>query len=314
MRVGLAGLLALLCLAGCATLPDRAAPGVELTTVAYYPQEAFQCGPASLAALLNDAGIDVGPDALRPEVYIPARRGSLETELLAAARRHDRLPYVIDPDTDALRRQLDAGRPVLVLQNFGSRGSPVWHYAVVVGYEAGTRAWLLRSGAEPRQRLPARRFAATWDRADRFGFVLARPGEIPAGATLTRYLDAASGLDAAGRREAAALAYAAAATRWPEEPAAAFAYAGTQIASGDLAGAEDTYRRLLDGAPQYTAARNNLAVLLTRRGCLSAARRQLDAARAGDTGRFATELADTAAELDARSAGDAADATGCPKP
>jgi tetratricopeptide (TPR) repeat protein len=304
----------MLCLAGCATRPDRGATGVELTTVPYYPQDAFQCGPASLAALLNDAGVDVGPDALRPEVYIPARRGSLQAELLAAARRHDRLPYVIDPGTDALRRQVDAGRPVLVLQNFGSRGSPVWHYAVVVGYQAGARAWLLRSGAEPRQRLPARRFEATWDRADRFGFVLARPGEIPAGATPARFLAAASGLDTAGRREAAALAYAAAAAHWPEEPAAAFAYAGTQIASGDLPGAEGTYRRLLDRAPQYVAARNNLAVLLARRGCLAAARRELDAARAGDSGRFAAELADTAAELDAHAAGNSTGASGCPAP
>ena len=300
-------------LAGCTALPSPVAPGVELTTVAFHAQDAFQCGPAALASLLNDAGVDIGPDALRPEVFIPARQGSLQAELLAAARRHDRLPYVIDPDTEALRRQLDAGRPVLVLQNFGSRGSPVWHYAVVVGYEAGARAWLLRSGAERRQRLPARRFDATWARADRFGFVLARPGDIPAGATPTRYLAAVTGLEAAGRRDAAARAYAAAATHWPEEPAAAFAYAGSQIAAGDPLGAEATYRRLLEGSPQYTAARNNLAVLLARRGCQAAAGRELEAARASDSGRFAAELADTAAELESHAA-HSADAARCPAP
>jgi len=301
-------------LAGCVTLHDGGEPGVELTTVAYFPQETFQCGPAALATLLQDAGVDVTPESLQPEVYIPARHGSLQAELLAAARRHDRLAYVIDADTAALRRQLDAGRPVLVLQNFGSRSKPVWHYAVVVGYEAGGRAWLLRSGTTPRQRLVSRRFEASWDRADRFGLVLARPGEIPADATPSRYLIAAGGLEAAGRQAAAFQAYAAATARWPDDPAAAFAHAGAQIAAGDPSAAEASYGRLLARAPGYTAARNNLAVLLARRGCPGAARRELDRARAGDADRFAADLADTAAEIAARNTTAGADARDCPTP
>jgi len=307
-------LLTTLCLSACAALPRSPAPGVELTSVAFHPQDAYQCGPASLASLLNDAGVDVTPEALRPEVYIPARQGSLQAELLAAARRHDRLPYVIDPDTRALRQQLDAGHPVLVLQNFGSRSTPVWHYAVVVGYEAGARAWLLRSGATPRQRLVARRFEASWDRADRFGFVLARPGEIPAGAAPTRYLAAANGLEAAGRQDAAARAYAAAMARWPDDPAAAFAYAGTQITAGDMTGAESTYRTLLGTTPRYTAARNNLAMLLARRNCLAAAGRELDTARHSDTGQFTGDIADTARQIADLAAAGRPDDTSCPAP
>ena len=282
--------------------------------MAYFPQETFQCGPAALATLLQDAGVDATPESLQPEVYIPARHGSLQAELLAAARRHDRLAYVIDPDTAALRRQLDAGRPVLVLQNFGSRGSPVWHYAVVIGYESGGRAWLLRSGSTPRQRLVARRFEASWDRADRFGLVLARPGEIPADATPSRYLVAASGLESAGRQAAAFQSYAAATARWPDDPAAAFADAGAKIAAGSPAAAEAAYRRLLDRVPGHTAARNNLAVLLARRGCTGAARRELERARASDTGRYAADLADTSAEIAARSATAGVDAPDCPAP
>jgi hypothetical protein len=317
-RAGLISLLLLLLgLVGCTALPPGRMPGVELADVAYFPQETFQCGPAALATLLQHEGVDVTPQDLLPQVYIPARHGSLQAELIAAARRHDRLPYVIAADATALRRQLDAGKPVLVLQNYGSRAKPLWHYAVVVGQEADGGAWLLRSGTTPRQRLAARRFEATWERADRFGIVLVRPGEIPVDATPGPYLLAAGGLEAAGRHGAAALAYAAATAHWPNDPAAAFAYAGTQIASGDVRAAEGSYRRLLEGAPGFTAARNNLAVLLVRRGCPAAARRELNAARASDTGRYTADLDDTAAEIAARSAAapaHAADAVDCPPP
>ena len=78
----------------------------------------------------------VTPDELVSQTYLPGRRGSLQLELIAAARRHQRIPYVLDPDAAALFAELDAGHPVLVLQDLGVGPLHVWHYAVVIGYEA----------------------------------------------------------------------------------------------------------------------------------------------------------------------------------
>ena len=61
--------------------------------VPFFPQEKFQCGPAALAGVLAASGVEVSPEALVSEVYIPARQGSLQIEMKAAARRAGRIAY-----------------------------------------------------------------------------------------------------------------------------------------------------------------------------------------------------------------------------
>ncbi|MEY4761532.1 MAG: hypothetical protein RLZZ200_1388 [Pseudomonadota bacterium] len=243
---------------------------------------------------------------LAPTVYIPGRQGSLQAELVAATRRHARLPWVIEPRLDALVTQLDAHRPVLVLQNFGSARSPLWHYAVVIGYEPGQRAFLLRSGVTELQRLPARRFIATWARGANWGLTVHEPGDIPAEATADTYLRAASGLENAGQARAAERAYDAATRRWPDAPNAWFALAGLRL--GQPREAEALYERVIALSPDHAAARNNLAVLLGRRGCVSAALMQIGRARRSAPPALASTLDETAAELAALEES----ATGCP--
>ena len=51
---------------------------VELTQIPFFPQEDYQCGPAALAMILVNAGLEVVPEDLVEKVYIPDRRGSLQ--------------------------------------------------------------------------------------------------------------------------------------------------------------------------------------------------------------------------------------------
>ena len=54
---------------------------VELTTVPFFPQEEYQCGPAALATVLTWTGVNVTPAELAPQVYLPERQGSLQLEI-----------------------------------------------------------------------------------------------------------------------------------------------------------------------------------------------------------------------------------------
>ena len=116
------------CVTGPEALPED--PRHELAGVAFFPQDTHQCGPAALATVLVTTGVDTTPEQLVPEVYIPARRGSLQLEMLAAARRHGRIPWLLPPEFTALQAELAAGNPVLVLQDLGALGSRGWQYAV----------------------------------------------------------------------------------------------------------------------------------------------------------------------------------------
>ena len=140
-------------LGGCAAnvpFPTNVTP-IELTDVPFFPQTEYQCGPAALATILAHEGVPVDADGLVGAVYVEGLRGSLQPELLGATRRNARIPYVLEPEPSALFAELGAGRPVLVLQNLGIERVPVWHYAVVVGFDRDSDRMILRSGAERRR-------------------------------------------------------------------------------------------------------------------------------------------------------------------
>lgn len=304
-RLIAAGLLLLL--AGCAAappvlpayLPASAAPMV-LEAVPFYPQERYQCGPAALAMSLGAAGVDVQPATLVPKVWIPELKGSLQAEIVAAARRYRRVPYIIEPRLSALLAELRAGHPVLVLLNLGWSFYPVWHYAVVIGYRPQRDALVLHSGTTRRKIVAARDFLDNWRKADKWGMVSLRPGALPAADNAQRYLQAVAGLEQV-HPAAAEAAYAAAARRWPDAAAAWLGLGNTRYAQGDAAGAARAWRTLIARRPELAIPRNNLAQLLAEQGCIRAAQRQIDAALSAAPKRLRAALQQTRAAIRALS-------------
>jgi hypothetical protein len=246
-------------------------PARELTAVPFFPQTIHQCGPAALATVLGWSGVTTTPEELAPQVYIPERRGSLTVELAAAARRAGRIPWQPSLDADGLVAEVRAGNPVLVLQDLGALGLRRWHYAVVIGYDAGHDAFILRSGTKRRSLERRGRFIDTWARADRWALIALPADRLPASATpeaVVRTLEESRQFLPAGMP---GTVYDRALERWPHDPTLLFAAANDDYAAGRLAVAERRYSALLEQAPDHVAGRNNLANLLLDKGCAAAA-------------------------------------------
>ncbi len=297
-------------LAGCASIPPsvrelpETAGAIELDDTPFYPQERYQCGPAALTTILEKSGRAVSLDDVVGKVYLPGRQGSLQLELLAATRTEGRLPYVLDGTLDAIWKELEAGRPVLVLQNLGVAAIPRWHYAVVVGIDAGRGDVILRSGTDRRRITPSRVFLRTWQRSGYWAMIALAPGELPAAADRSRYFEAIAALEQAGRAEEAAIAWQAALLEWPGDTVALFGLGNARFAMRDFDAAETAYRELLDVDPGLAAARNNLALTLAELGAYDDAMEQLDFALSSQPGpAVEKELRDTAATIRRRRAG-----------
>lgn len=258
-----------------AGLPAR----VELTDTPFFPQKRYQCGPAALATVLNSSGAAVSPEELVPQVYLPARKGSLQAEIVAAVRRHGLLAVEVEPELEALLEEVAAGHPVLVLQNLGLDWLPRWHYAVVMGYDLDAQELVLRSGTEPRRITQFGVFLNTWSRSRRWGLVVLTPGSLPARARPASYLHAVSGLEALRKLEAARAGYRAASEKWPDQVVAWLGMGNTEYALGQYPAAEAAFRHALDIRPGDFSTWNNLSYALAARQCVRLARESAQCAR-----------------------------------
>jgi hypothetical protein len=245
-------------------LPQGIPETVELTQVPFFPQEEYQCGPAALATALASFGVKVTPEELVPQVYIPQRKGSLQIEMLAAARRHGLVSYQLAPRLEDLLRELAAGNPVIVLQNLGIGEG--WHYAVAVGYDYDGGKLILRSGTTARQVLPFTVHEMVWKRSGYWAMVALPPDRIPVTANEQRWLGAIAAMERSGNAADARLAYTSFLKRWPENVHAAVGLANTHYALGALADAERVLREAVRRDPDSVIALNNLAQTLSDQG------------------------------------------------
>ena len=269
----LCGGLLLIFLTGCAGLKkwemlQKAGdlpPRFELKTVPFFPQKAHQCGPAALAMALNWSGLPVSPEDLTDEVFTLTRKGSLQTALISAARRHGRIAY-ISTGMDVIFSEVAAGHPVIILQNLGLSWYPVWHYSVVVGYNIPKKFVILRSGATARKIMASRVFEKTWARSHYWGLLILRPDQLPAMAKKDLFLEAVLGLEKARRFRAAIHGYKTALTRWPQNLTVLMGIGNCHYALGELKDAESAFRETVRLHPKEGSVLNNLAQILFEQG------------------------------------------------
>jgi tetratricopeptide (TPR) repeat protein len=238
----------------------------ELKQVPFFPQVEYQCGPAALATALASSGAKVTPDELVSQVYLPERKGSLQVEMLAAARRHGMVSYQLAPRLLDLLRELVAGNPVIVLVDDGIGPIEAWHYAVAVGYHYDYGYLVLRSGETERRLMPFGLHELAWKKSGYWAMVALPPGRIPATADEERWLAAIAALERAGGARPARTAYASFLARWPDNVSAAIGLANAHYALKELGEAEQVLRRAAGRAPDSVVVLNNLAQTLSDLG------------------------------------------------
>jgi hypothetical protein len=191
--------------------------------------------------------------------------------MLVAARRNGMVSYELEPRLEDVLREVAAGTPVIVLENYGFRLWPVWHYAVVVGYDREAGEIIRRSGMKPRQTMPFPVFEYVWKSEGYWAMVAVPPGRVPATATEARYASAVAALEKSGQLQSAQIAYDAMLKRWPSSLAGLMGRGNTAYALKDRAAAESAFRQAAQEHPDSVAALNNLAHVLAERGQLDEA-------------------------------------------
>jgi tetratricopeptide (TPR) repeat protein len=214
---------------------------------------------------LTYSDLPITPDALKDQVYTPSQKGSLQMAMIGATRRQGRIAYPI-LGLNSIWPEIAAGHPVIALQNLGLSWIPVWHYAVVIGYDFPERYVILRSGVTERKKISFSTFEKTWAHSNYWGMIVLKPTQLPAIAREKEYLAAVYGLEKSRQFQAAIEGYQTALILWPHSLIAFMGLGNSRYALGDLHGAEDAFRTAIKHHPRSAAAYNNLAQVLSEQG------------------------------------------------
>ena len=139
-----------------------AGQGHLIATVPFIAQEAYQCGPAALAMVLQYWGAAADPEEIGRALYLPSARGVLNLELEFEARRRGFRTEAFEGTLDRAKAELRQGRPIIVFQDLGRGPVSVPHFAVLLGYDDRSEVVVLHSGTTAYQVLTYAEFLRTW--------------------------------------------------------------------------------------------------------------------------------------------------------
>ena len=237
-----------------------------LTSLPFFSQSAYQCGPAALATMLVFSEVNVSPDELVPLVYVPARKGSFQFEMVAATRNFGRLAYHLAPTLNSVLDEVIGGNPVLILQNLGLSWYPRWHFAVVKGFDLGRQKVILNSGTFENYEMSLTTFELTWARAEYWAMVVVEPGKMPATAEPNVYYMALAALEETHPQAAIESGYRSGLQVWPSDQSLLMGYGNLLYQAGRAEEAAVMFRDVIAYHSDYAPAWNNLAQILIDEG------------------------------------------------
>lgn len=151
-------------LLSCAVTTVSSESGTVIERVPFFPQESYQCGPASLAGVLKYWGVEVSPEGIADEIYSSSARGTLDMDMVFYAEDKGLKASRYRGSIEDIRENIDSGRPVIVMVDYGFWAYQQNHFMVIAGYnESGVVA---NTGKDRLKLIPFDKFLKSWEKTD----------------------------------------------------------------------------------------------------------------------------------------------------
>lgn len=232
---------------------------------------------------MNFYGMQLSPSELAKDVFTPGRKGSFQSEMKAAVRKRGMIAYELTSELVYLLAEVSVGHPVIILQNKGVKYYPVWHYALVIGYDLDKKQIYLHSGANKNYAVSMSVFEFTWKRSNRWAMVVLPTDTLPNDRNLINALQAVVDLEEVGQIQAANQAYRTITKRWDKSFVAIMGAANTYLNLGKPEHATPFYLRASELKPERGDVYNNLAYSLLGQSCYEPALTSIECALALDS-------------------------------
>lgn len=152
-------------LCSCSTVSVRFnSEPILINKVPFYPQDDYQCGPASLAGVLNYLGAGVTPDDIAKDIYSASARGTLNMDMVIYANKKGLHALQYIGSWDDLKAKINDGYPLIVLVDYGFSVYQANHFMVVVGYN--DEGVIANSGKTEHMFIDKEKFLKAWKRTN----------------------------------------------------------------------------------------------------------------------------------------------------
>lgn len=154
--------LFLLLLFSCVRTPPVKEPEFTriIENVPFYPQEMYQCGPASLAGVLNYWGMDVSPEEIAAEIYSQSAKGTLNIDMVLYVEKKGLKAHQYEGSVEDIKRNIDLSYPLVVMADYGFWVYQQNHFMVVFGYDEN--GIVVHSGRDRHKFIPLNDFLKSW--------------------------------------------------------------------------------------------------------------------------------------------------------
>ena len=156
-------------LTGCAVSPDgmysafsAPAGSGKVENVPFYSQLTYQCGPASLAGVLNFYGYAVTPEQIARAIFRDEIHGTVTLDMVLYVREKGFSAMWYSGSANDIQRAVDGDVPLIVMIDLGFANLSKYHYLVVIGY--GQEGVIVNSGKERERLMRWNRFLRRWQR------------------------------------------------------------------------------------------------------------------------------------------------------
>lgn len=270
--------VALLLFAGCSSKNydylsiDKSIVESKRLSLTIYPQEAYFCGPASLATLLTYQGVEFAYGDVVGTTFTPELLGSLQMEMKATARRYGLIPYTLNEGLAPVLSEISNNTPVLVLFNLGLTPLPAWHYAVVTGFDKAEKKVFLSAPKGDQTWMSFDDFEMFSKRGGSWAIVALKPPQLPIASNEAQMIRSITDMYDVGYKEQAKLAAINYVSTYPASSLGSVILANMYMEMQDYQSATAEYKRSIILKPHDPVLLNNLAQSLLRENKLQEAK------------------------------------------
>jgi predicted double-glycine peptidase len=150
--------------------PDSPKNVHHISSVPFFDQKDYQCGPSALAGVLNFYGVHVLPEEVADEIFSTNVRGTFMFDMLIYAQKKGLYARQYRGDIKNLQENIIKNQPLIVMVNFGNSLLQENHFMVVTGYNYN--GFIVQSGNKRSEHISFEKFHNIWNKANNWTLLI----------------------------------------------------------------------------------------------------------------------------------------------